>query len=92
LIQLRTGHIPLNRHLHGIGKAASPKCPHCPLKDETVHHFIMICPVYHTHRQELEIKIGRGAKHLRNVLLNPKATPKLLQYVSATNRLDRNLG
>ncbi|KAG2742523.1 hypothetical protein P692DRAFT_201795598 [Suillus brevipes Sb2] len=29
LIQLRTGHIPLNKHLHRISKAPSPLCPSC---------------------------------------------------------------
>jgi hypothetical protein len=29
LIQLRTGHVPLAKHLHKIQKADSPICPHC---------------------------------------------------------------
>ncbi|KAF8592274.1 hypothetical protein K439DRAFT_396841 [Ramaria rubella] len=35
LLQLRTRHIPLNSHLHRIGKYQTPKCPHCPSKQ---HH------------------------------------------------------
>ncbi|KAG1748425.1 uncharacterized protein EDB91DRAFT_1245125 [Suillus paluster] len=29
LMNLRSKHIPLNKHLHRIHKAASPMCPHC---------------------------------------------------------------
>ncbi|OJA09556.1 hypothetical protein AZE42_01138 [Rhizopogon vesiculosus] len=30
LMNLRSRHIPLNRHLHRIGKSDSPNCAHCP--------------------------------------------------------------
>ena len=36
LTQLRTGHIPLNRHLYWINKSASPNCMHCPNLTEDV--------------------------------------------------------
>src|SRR4051794_26017692 len=35
ILQLRTGHAPLNRLLHRIGKAPSPICPACEEEDET---------------------------------------------------------
>jgi hypothetical protein len=37
-MSLRTGHAPLNKYLHRIGKAESSQCPHCRQVDETVHH------------------------------------------------------
>jgi ribonuclease HI len=43
LIQLRTGHAPLNRYLHKIGKITSALCPACGKREETVHHFLFIC-------------------------------------------------
>lgn len=37
---LRTGHAPLNRHLHRLGKVENPFCLHCPDTEEMVHHFL----------------------------------------------------
>ena len=50
LLQLRTGHMPLNKHLYRITKAISPYCPHCPQCEETVLHFLVECPHYENHR------------------------------------------
>jgi ribonuclease HI len=36
LVQLRTGHTPLQSHLHKIQRAPSPTCPACKRADETV--------------------------------------------------------
>jgi ribonuclease HI len=43
---LRTGHAPLRRHLHRLGKEPSPFCPHCPEIEESVHHFLLDCQHY----------------------------------------------
>ena len=45
--QLRTGHIPLNRHLHRFKCSETPLCLQCPNNCvETVHHFLFNCPKY----------------------------------------------
>ena len=46
LIQLRTGHAPLNKHLHDIRCTDSPVCPACEDAHETVHHYLLTCPAY----------------------------------------------
>ena len=46
LIQLRSGHVPLNKHLHRIGKVDSPKSLACQVSNKTVHHFLVTCPKY----------------------------------------------
>ena len=46
LTQLRTEHIPLQVHLHRIGKADSAQCPSCGHAKETVHHYLLDCPTY----------------------------------------------
>ncbi|KAG2737837.1 hypothetical protein P692DRAFT_20657274, partial [Suillus brevipes Sb2] len=53
LFQLRTGHAPLNKHLHCIAKAPSPICQQCRQREETVHHFIITCPQYTRQRHTL---------------------------------------
>ncbi|KAG2062751.1 hypothetical protein BDR04DRAFT_986504, partial [Suillus decipiens] len=45
-IQLRTGYTPLNRYLHRLGKTDSTRCPFCPEKNETTHHYLLDCPQY----------------------------------------------
>ena len=47
LIQLRTGHIPLNVVLHRIKRSDTPDCPHCKSGiRETIHHLLLTCPAY----------------------------------------------
>ena len=53
LIQLRTGHAPLNQHLFNTKCADTPICPACQDAHETVHHYLLSCPVYERHRQHL---------------------------------------
>ena len=53
LIQLRTGHIQLNKHLYKIGKVDSPTCAVCRVANETVHHYLFRCPGYKEQRERL---------------------------------------
>lgn len=52
ITQLITGHAPLNKHLHRIGKVDSATCPCCHEHDETITHFLLHCPV-HRHARAL---------------------------------------
>jgi len=85
LIQLRTGHIPLNKHLARIGKTASPVCP-TSRHSETVHHFLFRCKAYEAQRKRLEITLKRHRKSTKMLLVRPKALPALFKYVNDTNR------
>lgn len=51
LMCLRSQHAPLNSHLHRINRADDPHCPHCPDREETVHHFLAECP--HTNVKDI---------------------------------------
>ena len=46
IIQLRTGHVPLNAYLHRISKSDQPLCQHCGRGDETVHHYLFDCTAW----------------------------------------------
>ena len=50
LLQLRTGHIPLNTYLERIGKTLSRTCPACSDAPETVRHFLLDCVEVSLHR------------------------------------------
>jgi hypothetical protein len=84
LIQLRTQHIPLNKHLHRLGKVNSPHCPHCPTREETVHHLLIECPQYRRERHQLSNALGREATSIPYLLSDPKAMPHLVRYINGT--------
>jgi ribonuclease HI len=92
LIQLRTGHAPLNKHLFNIKSADSPICPACEDAHETVHHFLLSCPVYERHRRHLFYTLNRGSRSLAILLAHPKATRHLFKYISKTGRFKSTLG
>jgi len=92
LTQLRTGHIPLNHHLHRISRSDTPVCPACRQQVETVHHFILTCPAHERQRGSLFRALGRGARTLRHLFTSEKALKPLFTYIAATGRLDATFG
>ncbi len=50
LTQLRTGHVPLQKHLARIGKELSETCPACGEAPETVAHYLLVCPTFSVNR------------------------------------------
>ncbi|KAF9542354.1 hypothetical protein CPC08DRAFT_620124, partial [Agrocybe pediades] len=62
LVQLRTGHFPLNDYLHKRKLAPSPICRACNEQQrETIDHLIKECPAYQEHRRQLRRVVnGRG--------------------------------
>jgi len=86
LILLRTGHAPLNRHLHRIQKLNSPTGPACHRKDETVHHFIMECPAYARQRHARSSALPQDSHSLQKHLSHPKDMPHLMRYIAVTDR------
>ncbi|OAX33068.1 hypothetical protein K503DRAFT_701037 [Rhizopogon vinicolor AM-OR11-026] len=86
-ISLRTGHAPLNKYLHRIGKIESPQCPQCQRTEETVHHFLLSCPFYQRERRILTNALGRKTSSISFLLTDPNATPHLVRYINASDRL-----
>ena len=92
LIQLRTGHIPLNHHLARIKKIDSPACPGCGARFETVLHYLLICPAYRPPRRLLEQKVGRRRMKIEHLLTNEKSLPHLFRFLNSTKRLNHIFG
>lgn len=92
LLQLRTGHTPLNLHLHRIGKADSPLCPQCEESRESVAHFLFSCPAHARHRDRLSYTIGRDAHSLRGTLGTKENLKHVFAYVNGTQRLKPTFG
>ena len=86
LVQLRTGHIVLQKHMHRIGKADSPTCPACRGADESVHQFLFYCPKYKEQRNDLRTKMQRGASCIRTLLSKQKTMTPLFKYIHDMRR------
>lgn len=86
LIQLRSGHAPLKKHLYRIGRSESPLCPACRQHPETVHHFLHMCTTYAGERREFyrAAKITSSRKH--TILSSSKTLKHLFRYIARTRR------
>lgn len=86
LAQLITEHVPLCRYLHRFKKADSPTCPACHQAEESVHHYLIVCPVYDVPRRELRRETkGKGGK-ISSLLTDSNCTKALFRYIAATQR------
>jgi hypothetical protein len=92
LIQLRTGHVPFNRHLYTIGKVTLPLCLACNEREETVHHFLFVCSAYDEQRHRLGRTIGSGGTRVDTLLNDPKALPSLFCFIHDTNHFHDTFG
>jgi ribonuclease HI len=92
LIQLRTGRIGLNRHLHQLSQADDPFCPHCPHVEETVRHLLLECPKYWKERLFVQRRLRRKAFDMKTLLSDPKAIHLTLKFVAQTRRLEDSYG
>lgn len=89
LMQLRTGHAPLNHHLFRIRCSDTPVYPHCGnLTVETVSHYLLQCPHYQHERHTLRRKLKRSANSLSFLLSDVSASKPLIKYILATKRFD----
>ena len=92
LIQLRTGHAPLNHHLHTIGRADTQRCLGCGASKETVLHFVLQCPKYALQRRVFLGPLGRNGGRLDYLLSTAEGTDRLFKFVNATRRLHGTFG
>ena len=93
LVQLRTGHIPLNVILHRIKRSDTSECPHCKNGiRESIPHYLLSCPRYAGPRRLLQAKLRRDAYSIPFLLGTRTGIPHLLRYVSDTNRLKATFG
>jgi len=86
LTQRRTGHIPLNKHLHRINRNDNPNCRHCTSTPEDVNNFTFHCNKYAKQRHKLVTSIKRNAYSTRRLLTDPVITQHTLNFVNATGR------
>jgi hypothetical protein len=91
LIQLRTGHVALNKYMHRIGKTSSPICNQCQSAQETVHHYLFRCPAFKEQRKIMKERLKRGANSIRMLLGGHKAMKHLFRYILDTKRFEKTI-
>jgi hypothetical protein len=91
-MQLQTGYIPLNKHLHRIGWAKSPYCQLCPCTEEDVNHSLFNCYKYMCQRLGLIISLRQRAFTTQGLLSNKNAICNTLNFVNTTGQLSHMYG
>ena len=86
LMQLHTGHVPLNYFLHKINKVESPVCPICWLADKTIHHYLLDCLRHAYEHHGLGWAMGQNSRSIWHLLGTWHAYKLVLTYVCATGR------
>ena len=86
VIQLRSGHVPLNAYLHRISKLDQPTCAHCRTSEETMHHYLFDCRAWKHERWLLGRSLGRASKSLQSLLNTKRGIKELLKFVGRTKR------
>jgi len=92
LIQLRTGHVPLQAYLHWFKLAKTPTCPSCGIEPETVSHFLLHCVTYVVQRRWLRRSLGRDQSLGLEILGNEKRMKSLMAYIKDTKRFKESHG
>jgi ribonuclease HI len=94
LTQLRTGHVPLNGHLHKLQRSPSPNCPQasCAGATEDTHHLLFSCPRYTHARHHLRRSIGKSEFTISSLLSKKKIITHTLTYLNAIGRFKNIFG
>ena len=98
IMQIRTGHIPLNKHLQRITKADSDKCPKCNIGPgdnpvvKSVNHFVFDCTAHEVARRELIAKISRRHFNLLDIMTSTDNMKALVTYINRTQRFKDEQG
>jgi len=86
IVQLRTGHVPLNIYLHRILKTDQPVCLHCKTGDETVHHYLFECLKWGHEWWLLGQSLRRASKSLASLLGSKWGVKEVLKLMGRTGR------
>ncbi|KIM57554.1 hypothetical protein SCLCIDRAFT_43817, partial [Scleroderma citrinum Foug A] len=92
-MQLCTGHVPLNKHLHCIRKSITASCLQCEGDQmETVHHYLFDCPRYDRERHVLQQKLGHNTLSTAHLLSEKTAQQALFRFIDSTKCLHATFG
>lgn len=98
LTRLRLGHTRLNAHLHRLNLAPDPYCPWCRGEEDTIQHYMIHCPRFHSHRVQLRSQLHTLNIHtfdlptlLAATGVPPQQQPTVIRLTCAFLRKTRQL-
>lgn len=92
-MQLRSGHAPLNGHLHRIRVKDSPICEACGGAYETVKHFLLDCPATNGYRRPMLSALGLASRpEIKYLLGHRKAIKPVFKFIERTRRFKDDFG
>ena len=92
IMQLRTGHVPLSKHLSCICKADTAICPHCQQDEESVHHYLFDYAAWRHERWHMGQSLGRKAKSMDCALNTRKGIKEVVRFMGRTARFKSVFG
>ncbi|KAE9394284.1 hypothetical protein BT96DRAFT_749479, partial [Gymnopus androsaceus JB14] len=92
LMQLCTGHAPLQKHLYAIHRADEPTCPCCKQHPETVYHFLMECLAHKNSQDCLRRRIRQRNFTYSALLTTVESLRDFFQYINETGRFRHIVG
>jgi ribonuclease HI len=87
LLQIRSGHIPLNAHLYRLKCVDTDICQACTTRrgtspaKETITHFLFDCPAYQYECHDLDRLLGRHNRDLEHIMSNKKNIQAPLKFI-----------
>ena len=96
IMQIRTGHIPLNFFLHRINKIDSDKCTNCNNgeedvpRTETINYFLFDCSAYDDIRRDTIAIVGRNRFNLPSIMSNTDYMKALVTFINRSGRFNND--
>ena len=84
LIQLCTGHVPLQAYLHHFKLSDTPECPTCSNEPKTVTHYLAHCHTYNQQRRQLQRALGCDQSVGLEILGDKRRIKVLMEFINDT--------
>src|SRR5579859_7940913 len=84
IARLRTGHSSLNGYLARFNIIDNAFCPGGGGAEETVHHFLMVCPNYERLRDGMRKEVGVGWMKMEKLLGDSRRIKDTIEFIEST--------
>jgi tubulin alpha len=88
IARLRTEHCSLNSYLKRFNIIDDAICSRCGDAEETVKHFLLVCPIYERLRDGMRKEVGVGGMKMEKLLGDPRRIKDTVEFIESTERFD----